>query len=153
MLIVGAFAVVHAKPSKKVAMFRGAAALYMIITGIVFSLLLSGLDNVALTAVPWDNVVLHYIMPIVLLVDWLVDRPAKALSFKQSLVWLIYPAVYVIYSLIRGALVGWYPYPFLNPETMGYLIVVSTSVGILVLSIALVWVLSKLSASNKPLLR
>src|SRR6478609_4783890 len=42
---------------------RGGATLMMVVTGIVFSVLLSGLEDVELTAVAWDNLVLHYVMP------------------------------------------------------------------------------------------
>ena len=33
---------------------------------------------------------------------------------------MLFPALYVPYSLIRGALVGWYPYPFLDADAQGY---------------------------------
>src|SRR5689334_7016109 len=100
--------------------FRGAATLYMVITGIVFSLLLSGLEDAELTAVPWDNVVLHYVMPVVLLGDWLVDRPDRPVPFTRALVWLVFPLAYLAYSLIRGPIVDWYPYPFLDASVKGY---------------------------------
>lgn len=32
---------------------------------------------------------------------------------------MIYPLTYLFYVLIRGALIGWYPYPFLNPANVG----------------------------------
>ncbi|MGA8046237.1 MAG: Pr6Pr family membrane protein, partial [Dermatophilaceae bacterium] len=73
--------------------------------------------GVDLTAVPWDNTVLHYIVPVAMLVDYLLDRPRRRLSFRASLLWLIYPLAYAGYSLIRGAIVDWYPYPFLDPGT------------------------------------
>jgi hypothetical protein len=150
MLIVSAFAVAQQKQSMKLALFRGAAMLYMLITGIVFALLLSGLDNAALTAVPWDNIVLHYIMPVVMLVDWLINKPKYTIRFKQALIWLVYPIVYVAYSLVRGSLVGWYPYPFLNPATKGYTGILLTSIGILGLTLALVWVITRFSSHGKP---
>jgi hypothetical protein len=31
----------------------------------------------------------------------------------------VYPLVYFAYSLIRGAIVHWYPYPFLDPRYPG----------------------------------
>lgn len=56
-------------------------------------------------------------MPIVLVVDWLVDPPPGGLTFRQGLLWLSYPLVWIVYILIRGALVGLYPYPFSIPTT------------------------------------
>ena len=33
--------------------------------------------------------------------------------------WLIFPIVYVVYSLVRGPIADWYPYPFLDPNLDG----------------------------------
>lgn len=34
--------------------------------------------------------------------------------------WLVYPFVYLVYTLIRGSITGTYPYPFLDVSTIGY---------------------------------
>lgn len=119
-----------ANKAKKLDVLRTATTVYIVIVGVGFSLLLSGLENVALTAVPWDNTVLHYIIPVAAFVDYVIDRPQTKLRFKKLLVWLIYPVAYVAYSLIRGVVVGWYPYPFLNPNNSSYL-----QVGLIVLAL------------------
>ena len=141
VLIISALALARGKQGRLVAMLRGASTLNMIIVGIVFSLLLSGLD-VELTAAPWDNIVLHYILPVVVALDWLIDTPKVRIIFRQTAVWIVFPVVYVVYSLIRGHFVGWYPYPFLDPNTHGYEGVAITS-GVLLLGTAgLAWVLA-----------
>jgi hypothetical protein len=142
ILLVGAV-MLQKKQSKQFVMLRGAATLYMVLTGIVFVVMLSGLQGVELTAVPWDNLVLHYIMPIAVAVDWLIDRPSVKIPFKQALIWLVYPLVYMIYSLTRGAIVGWYPYPFLNPTTNGYIGIFIASLGIAVLGAGAIWMLTR----------
>ncbi len=96
---------------------RGLATLCMVVTGIVFSVLLSGLPADQLTAVPWDNTVLHYLVPIWFALDWALGPPSPPVPFRSALLWLLYPMAYVAYSLVRGPLVGWYPYPFLDPRT------------------------------------
>ncbi|HEV2006577.1 MAG TPA: Pr6Pr family membrane protein [Candidatus Limnocylindrales bacterium] len=78
---------------------RGGAVVYMSVTGIVFTLLLSGTD--VDTAIPWVNTVVHQLMPIVVVVDWLLDPPTARLTFRQGLLWLSYPAVWIVYILIR----------------------------------------------------
>ena len=124
--------------------FRGAAALYMATTGIVFSVLLSGLEASVLTAVPWDNTVLHYIMPAAVVLDWIWDAPGVRIAFRTALLWLAFPLAYLAYSLVRGAIVGWYPYPFLSPAQHGYAGVAVAGVGVtavvLVLAAGLAWV-------------
>lgn len=107
---------------------RGAATIYMTVTGVTYSLLLRNVE--VDTAVPWVNLVLHYVIPIVMIVDWLIDLPGFRIGVGRAMVWLIYPIAYLAYSLLRGPLVDWYPYPFLDPRPEGYLPVIVTSVGI-----------------------
>lgn len=94
-------------------LFRGGVTLYMVITGIIYAVLLAGID--VGVADPWTNNVVHRIMPVVILIDWIVVPPRKKISEAQSLIWLVFPFVYGVYSLIRGPIVDWYPYPFLDP--------------------------------------
>ena len=136
MLIMGAVFIYKGRASRRLDMLRGAATLYMVMTGVVFAVLLSNLDPRLLTAVPWDNTVLHYIMPIVLLIDWIVDPPASAIGLGRSIIWLAFPLIYVMYSLVRGAMVGWYPYPFLNPQDGGYGSVLLTSFFIMLFTVS-----------------
>ncbi len=148
VLLLSAVAVAWGK-NHKLDSLRGAVTVYMLIVGIGFSFLLAGLEGVALTAVPLDNTVLHYIMPIAMLADFLIDRPTRKLVFRQSLNWLLFPITYLAYSLTRGALTGWYPYPFLNPDTSGYGAIALTASCLLVLGLALVWGVCKLSGKRK----
>jgi hypothetical protein len=120
----------------------------MVITGLVFAVLLSGLEDTVFTIVPWDNIVLHYIIPVVMFVDWLLDK-ARPISFKQALIWIVPPLIYLAYSIIRRAIVDWYPYPFLNPNINGYTSVAITSLGGILLGTALIWLLSWLTRRNK----
>ena len=52
---------------------RGAAVVYMTVTGVVFTLLLSGTD--VDTAIPWVNTVVHEAGPLFILADWFVVPP------------------------------------------------------------------------------
>jgi len=113
-------------------LLRGAAVIYMTITGAVFVLLLSGSNE----SVPWANAVVHYVMPVVIVLDWLIDPPRSRITRGRASSWLIFPLVYFSYTLIRGAIVGWYPYPFLNVTTKGYGQVLADGVGILIGMIA-----------------
>jgi len=129
----------RARGSVWLSQLRGAATLYMGVTGMIFSLLLSGAD--VQTPIPWVNSVLHYIFPLFIVVDWLVDRSVRALSLRQGLVFLAYPVAYLGYSLIRGPIVDWYPYPFLDPRINGYGFVAIMSVFVAVVALLLVWLL------------
>jgi len=143
VLVAGAFAVYAGKKSRWLDYFRGAATFFMVVTGVVFAILLSGLEGVALTAVPWDNTVLHYIMPIAMVIDWIMDPPARRFRYRQVLAWLIFPVIYLGYSLVRGPIVNWYPYPFLNPANGGYGQILVTSLIILVGGFVMVYLVSR----------
>lgn len=140
VFLISAWMLFKGRKSSTLDFSRGAATLFMTITGIVFATLLSKLD-VQLTAVPWDNTVLHYVIPMAILADWVLDPPTKAIRFGKAVWWLVYPLMYLVYSLIRGAAVGWYPYPFLNPAIKGYGNVAWVAFVILVFTLVLTWLL------------
>ncbi len=143
VFVLSAVALANGTQNRLVVMLRGASTLNMIVVGVVFSLLLSGLD-VDLTAVPWDNTVLHYIMPSIVALDWIIDAPKRMrITFRQGVTWMLFPSLYVLYSLVRGAMVGWYPYPFLNPITNGYTGVAVTIIAIAVGGLGLVWAITQ----------
>lgn len=127
-----------AGPSRTWDLIRGAAVLYLTVTLIVFALLLSGAE--VGIPLPWVDLVLHKVFPIVLIADWLIDPPQR-LYLREALWWLAYPLVWTAYSLIRGAATGWYPYPFLDPANGGYQTVAGYVGGILVGGIVLIVIL------------
>ncbi|MDX2776072.1 Pr6Pr family membrane protein [Streptomyces caniscabiei] len=137
LITVGIGALAKKKGSPQFAFLRGAATLYMIMTGIIFALFLSGLQQALQTTIPWVNTVLHYIMPVVMLLDWLLYPPAQRVPFKKALWWLAYPLAYLVYSWGRGAFTHWYPYPFLNPDVNGWPIVLGTCafIGVIITGI------------------
>lgn len=151
MLLISAYATVQARSSQSLSSARGAATLYMVITGLVFAILLSGLKGVHFTAVPRDNVILHYIMPVAVLLDWIIDTAPARLSFRRGLRWIIYPLIYVGYTLIRGPIAKWYPYPFLNPGPHGYGAVFITSAIIAVISVAIMYALTRVAGTKSIL--
>ena len=97
MLLMSAVAIAAGKNSK-LDLFRSATTVYILVVGIGFSALLSGLEGVKLTAVPWDNVVLHYIIPVAVFADFMTDRPRRKLPFKRALLWLLFPIVDATYA-------------------------------------------------------
>jgi hypothetical protein len=54
------------------------------------------------------------------IVDWLAFVPKGRVSWRGIVSFLIFPALYGIWTLIHGAATGWYPYPFLNARKIGY---------------------------------
>jgi len=121
---------------------RGAATVYLTITFVVVILLLQGIDVGLQLA--WVDFALHKLSPIVIALDFVLDPPRTRTSTRGALLWLVYPLIWLGYTLVRGAAVGWYPYPFLDPaHAGGYGSVAVTSVIILiagaVLSLGVAW--------------
>ena len=107
--------------------FRGAATVYIATTGIVYNTLLTG--AAVSNTVPWSNSVLHQIIPAYAVLDWLLFSDRARLPMRQVWWWLIYPAVWLVVVLVRGATDGWVPYPFLNPS-LGYGVVALYCLGV-----------------------
>jgi len=129
-------------PSARRDALRGAVVLYLTVTAVVYAVLLSRLPIVKEIVHPWADPVLHYVVPLFALVDWVVMPPPSKPSFRRALLWIIYPLGYLTFSLTRGALTGWYPYPFLNPNSPGGWTAVAIVSSILILfGIALIWVI------------
>ena len=99
---------------------RGAATFYITITFVVFALLLSGLQEDLDTHIAFTNFVVHYLIPVVLLVDWFIDPPRHRLGLKIAFAWLAYPLAWFAYTLVRGSATKWYPYPFVDVTQHGY---------------------------------
>lgn len=123
-------------------MVRGAAVVYMTVTFIVFALLLRGLQEELQTHVEWVDTVFHRLTPVVLMIGWVVDPPRERITFRRSLRWLVFPIVWVVFTMIRGAIDGRYPYPFLDPENGGYGTVAVYMVAITVLFVLVCWAVS-----------
>ena len=96
---------------------RFMAAINMVIVGVVFAILLRNVDLGSLR--PWINTLLHYVMPVVVLADWILDPPRTKLATPDLARVLVFPVLYLGYTLVRGNSVQWYPYPFLNPANVG----------------------------------
>jgi hypothetical protein len=128
---------------------RGAATVYLTITFVVVIALLQGIDVGLQLA--WVDFALHKLSPVIILLDFVLDPPRSRLSTRDALLWLVYPLVWLAYTLLRGAAVGWYPYPFLDPaHGGGYGSVAVTSLVILiagaVVSLAVAWLGNRLAA-------
>jgi hypothetical protein len=111
-------------------------AVYITIVGLIYATVLKGLlqlDGLFMLA----DFLLHTLSPIVFVVFWLLFVPKESIKWNQVLLWAIFPLLYLVYSLIRGAISGDYPYPFVNAAKLGYGQVAVNSVGVLVVFLVL----------------
>jgi len=81
-----------------------------------------------------------------------VDLPRERIPVRTSLVWLAFPLLYLVYSLVRGPIVEWYPYPFLDPRSAGYgtVAVMSVLIAVAAFAFAVVAALSTKLQNSVP---
>ena len=118
---------------------RASVFAYAVVTGVVYNLLLRGIPNDdGYIAPPWPNENLHVWIPIYIALDWLLNPTRPRLRWSTMALAVSFPLIWVGVTMVRGALTGWYPYPFLEPfGPAGVPGVVQYVVGIAVLIIVL----------------
>jgi hypothetical protein len=90
------------------------------VTGIVYSAVLADMYEPSSLGASIVNLIVHYIVPIMVVLGWFLFGPRPRIE-RRTVVWsLAFPVLWTIYTLIRGAAVHWYPYPFVDADTLGY---------------------------------
>lgn len=108
---------------------RTALCVYIIIVAVIYHWLLSDLWNPKGLQLFADRL-LHTAVPILFVLDWLIIVPKGRLSFAAVPLWLVIPLIYMAYTLVRGAAVAEYPYPFIDVVRLGYPTVILNIVGL-----------------------
>jgi hypothetical protein len=92
---------------------------YMATTGVVYNLLLRSITLEQGRTLAWSNEVLHLIAPIYIVLVWILSPGKSPLRWRALWAIVAFPIAWAVYTMIRGPLVGWYPYPFLDPSQPG----------------------------------
>jgi hypothetical protein len=95
--------------------------LAIVLVALVYHPFLAGLRVLQGLAL-WVDHGLHSAVPALALVWWIVFAP-KSVTFRDLPFWLIWPSAYAIYALSRGALTGFWAYPFLDADKLGWVMV------------------------------
>ena len=109
-----------------------AAAVYIVVVGIIYSLLLrtlwapTGMHKAA-------DMILHDLMPLLYLLWWLMFAPKGGLTWTDPLKWLVYPLAYFAFALVLGQFTGRYLYPFADIPALGFGAVAGNGLLLLVL--------------------
>ena len=96
---------------------RGAITLYIWVAGLVFFLVLNQAWH-AQGRVKLEEYILHGFSPIAFLVDYFIFERKGIYKFKNILIWVIFPIVYLFYAIGIGEIIHSYPYPFLNMNVL-----------------------------------
>lgn len=96
-----------------------AVAVYIAFVGLAYHTLLRHVWNphgLSLLA----NVLLHYVVPALYVTYWAVFASKAGLRWTGIVGWCLYPIAYLIYALVRGEILGNYPYHFIDVSLLGY---------------------------------
>ncbi|WP_091371921.1 Pr6Pr family membrane protein [Mucilaginibacter mallensis] len=109
----------------------GAITVYIATVGITYNIILRNLivlEGFSILA----NELLHVVVPVLYVIYWFLFAAKARLKWSEIYYWLIYPLVYLVYILIRGAISGYYPYPFVDVGKLGYASVAMNSLGMII---------------------
>jgi len=108
-----------------------ATTVYITLVGLVYQTVLryiwepTGLQMVV-------DELLHSIMPLCVILFWFLYERKSAVTWRQLPIWMIYPLVYLVFILTRGALSGFYPYPFMDVSKLGLHMVLANAFFLLI---------------------
>lgn len=109
----------RARPSTAFRAFRLIGLVGITLTFVVFQVALKDLQDLT-GAAKLADFLLHTVSPVLCVGGWLVFGP-RGLTTRTSVLWaLVFLLTWGTFTLIRGHVVGWYPYPFMNPIDQGY---------------------------------
>jgi len=122
-LIVGATSLLLAldprRPSLSFDVLRLTGVVAIAITGVVYHAVLRGLDDLVGWALVAD-LILHTLVPVMAVVGWLVWGPRDRANRRVVGLTVVFPVCWFMFTIIRGEVVGFYPYPFIDVADLGY---------------------------------
>ncbi|MEJ7703745.1 MAG: Pr6Pr family membrane protein [Geodermatophilaceae bacterium] len=98
---------------------RLASLVCITVTGIVYVTVLRGLYELT----PAERVAdtgLHYLTPVLVVVGWVLFGPRPRIGVRTIALTLLFPVLWLGYTLVRGELTDEYPYPFVDVNAEGY---------------------------------
>lgn len=122
MLVGGTCALLALRLRRDSTAFRAlrlAGLIAITITGVVFHLVLAGLQDLKGAAATAD-LLLHTAVPVLAVIGWLVFGPRGQTSWRVAALAVLFPVAWVAFALVRGALIDFYAYPFIDVRVLGY---------------------------------
>jgi len=117
--------VILLKPASKLGSFLSksttltATTIYILVVGAVYNLILRFIWEPQGMQMAVDEL-LHTIIPLLFLIYWFAFVRKDEVQWKNVFPWMLYPSIYFIYIIVRGAICGRYPYPFVDVTVLGY---------------------------------
>lgn len=122
------------QPARENALLKGAVTMCITVTGLVYHFMLTGVMEASVSDVSpvllAGNTLVHYVVPIGTVLDYLLFFPKGNYKPLHPLAWLALPYLYLLFALIRAEVstatfTGYggqsrFPYPFLDVDMFGW---------------------------------
>lgn len=66
------------------------------------------------------DVLLHTVVPLLAIGGWLLFGPRRLTAWRTVWLSVVFPACWLAFTLVRGPITGFYPYPFVDVDAHGY---------------------------------
>lgn len=99
------------------------SVLMISITGLLYNLLLAEGGKTGVDAL--SNTMLHWVVPLVTPIVWIIAGPRGLITGRIIGLSLVLPLLWAAFTLIRGQVIGAYPYGFLDVNAHGLASVLS----------------------------
>ncbi len=76
---------------------------------------------------------LHVVVPLLFIVVWVLAGPRRQATRRAILPMLLWPALWGVYTIVRGFAADFWPYPFMNIDKLGWGHVLANLAGVAVL--------------------
>jgi hypothetical protein len=107
------------RPSAVFRYFRLAGVVGITVTGVVYRAVLADNAHFVGLGVVADTL-LHAVVPVLAVLGWAVFGPRRQFTWRLAPAVLIHPALWLTLTLVRGSLIDWYPYYFVDASRVGY---------------------------------
>ncbi len=138
--------------------FKGAVTMAIAVTFIIYHFILAPqflLASSDYNLFSWQNTLVHYFVPIAVILDWIIFDEKSSYRWFDPILWLVIPITYFLFILVRARLGGVieivksvYPYFFIDVDVLGWKIVLKNAsafiLGFLVLGYV-IFVIDKIS--------
>lgn len=123
LAIAGGYALLAERDPAWLGVLRTMVTVYVLVSGIVFGIIVAQASTRDYRVdVPWSDTLLHFVVPALAVIAWTAD---SIMAVNPPVPWrtvgfvLVFPSGWLVYTLVRGADVGWYPYFFLDEAQVG----------------------------------
>ena len=125
----------------------------IVLTAIVYHVALA--SHLSFTGVGWiATQLMHTVAPVLCIAGWLIFSSHRRLDVGTLILSTALPMIWLLLTLLRGGITGWYPYAFLDASALGYPLVLLASFGLvaayLMLGSIILWIDRAISPSRDP---